>query len=256
MRARRVASPANCLYNLALDAGSRTVGQVQLCREGCAAQLEAREIPAAHGHLEGLLRLPDAVADPPAMAAVVCHPHPQFGGSMHTKTVFRIAQALVDLGVPTLRFNFRGVGRSTGVYDEGRGERDDVRFALDALAGRFPGVPLCLGGFSFGSWVGLPVGCGDERVRQLLGVGVPVRLLTTSALEGCAPPVKPKLVVQGQYDEYGPLESLLPWFERLPPPRQLEIIPGADHFFTHQQTALHDAIVGYFRSSAAALGRA
>jgi alpha/beta superfamily hydrolase len=78
------------------------------------AQLEAREIPAAHGHLEALLRLPDAVADPPAMAAVVCHPHPQFGGTLHTKTVFRIAQALVDLGVPTLRFNFRGVGRSTG----------------------------------------------------------------------------------------------------------------------------------------------
>ncbi len=215
------------------------------------AQLEAIDIPAPHGILEGLLRTPDAAPDPPQMVALVSHPHPQYGGTMHNKVVFRMAAALVDLGLPTLRFNFRGVGRSSGAYDDGRGERDDVVAALDWLATRFSGVPVCLGGFSFGAWVGLPVGCEDARVRQLLGAGVPLRLLGVGMLERCD---KPKLIVQGQRDEYGPLDAILPWFERLPPPKRLEIVPGADHFFTSAQSALYDAIVGYFRSGASVLG--
>jgi alpha/beta superfamily hydrolase len=211
-----------------------------------------REIQGPAGRLEVLLEQPVlAPGAAPRAAVVFAHPHPQHGGTMHTKVVFRIAAALVDLGIPTLRFNFRGVGRSTGTYDNGRGERDDVLAALDWLAGRYPGAPICLGGFSFGSWVGLPVGCEDARVRQLIGVGVPVRLLGVGALEECD---KPKLIVQGAYDEYGPLDAIRPWFERLPPPKQLDIIPGADHFFTHEQTALYDAIVAYFRSGASALG--
>jgi uncharacterized protein len=207
------------------------------------AQLLALDIPAPHGILDGLLRLPDTSPDAPEtprMAAVVCHPHPQFGGTMHNKVVFRVAQALVDLGMPTLRFNFRGVGRSTGAYDEGRGETDDVRAALDALAGRYPGVPLLLAGFSFGSWVGLPVGCADPRVTHLLGAGVPVSLLSTDALAGC---VKPKLIVQGALDQYGPQPDLEAWYARLPDPKRLTIIPNADHFFTHQQTELYEAII-------------
>jgi len=215
------------------------------------AQLEAIDIPAPHGILEGLLRMPDAAPDPPRMVALVCHPHPQYGGTMHNKVVFRMAAALVDLGFPTLRFNFRGVGRSSGVYDDGRGERDDVGSALDWLTTRFSDVPVCLGGFSFGAWVGLPVGCEDARVRQLVGAGVPLRLLDGGALERCD---KPKLIVQGQHDEYGPLDAILPWFERLPAPKRLEIVPGADHFFTDAQSALYDAIVGYFRSGALILG--
>jgi len=170
---------------------------------------------------------------------------------MHNKVVFRMAAALVDLGFPTLRFNFRGVGRSSGAYDDGRGERDDVVSALDWLTTRFSGVPVCLGGFSFGAWVGLPVGCEDARVRQLVGAGVPVRLLDVGTLQRCD---KPKLIVQGQHDEYGLLDAILPWFERLPPPKRLEIVPGADHFFTNAQSALYDAIVGYFRSGASVLG--
>lgn len=217
------------------------------------AQLESVDIPAPHGMLEGLLRLPDAGAAQaaPAMVGLVCHPHPLYGGTMHTKVVFRIAAALVTLGMPSLRFNFRGVGRSTGTYDEGHGEREDVVAALDTLAARYPGVPICLAGFSFGSWVGLPVGCEDPRVRQLLGVGVPVRLLGVDALATCP---KPKLIVQGERDEYGPLDALLPWYERLSAPKELVIIPGADHFFTTQQAALEDAILSYFRSGASVLG--
>jgi len=219
------------------------------------AQLIALDIPAPHGFLEALLRLPDAPAtagasELPHMAALVCHPHPQFGGTMHNKVVFRIAQALGELGLPTVRFNYRGVGRSTGVYDDGRGEADDIRTALDALAARFPGVALCLAGFSFGAWLGLPIGCADTRVRQLIGVGVPVSLLRVGALDGCA---KPKLIVQGAEDQYGPFDALLPWYAALAEPKRLTVVPQADHFFTQQQAALTEAIHAYFQSGASAL---
>ena len=210
------------------------------------AQLQAMDIAASHGMLEGLLRLPDAMGDP-RMAALVCHPHPQFGGTMHTKVVFRVAQALGELGMPVLRFNFRGVGRSMGRFDDGRGEADDVRSALNALSARFPGVPLCLAGFSFGAWVGLPVGCGDARVRQIIGVGVPVALLGADDLANCD---KPKLIVQGERDQYGPLDELRAWFARLPEPKALTVVPGADHFFTEQAAELRDAILTYFRAEA------
>lgn len=216
------------------------------------AQLQAIDIPVAHGTLEGLLRAPDVGDTPPRMAALVCHPHPLGGGTMHNKVVFRVAQALGELGMPALRFNFRGVGRSTGSYDEGRGEADDVRVALDELARRYPGVPLCLAGFSFGSWVGLPIGCEVVRVTQLVGVGVPVRLLRVDVLAGCA---KPKLIVQGERDQYGPIGELREWFARLAEPKALAAIPGADHFFTEQQQELRAAIDAYFRSGASVLGR-
>jgi alpha/beta superfamily hydrolase len=188
------------------------------------------DIPASHGRLEGLLRLPDAAGDvAPPFAAVVCHPHPQFQGTMHNKVVFTLARALADAGGPALRFNFRGVGRSTGIYDDGRGESDDVRAALDWLAQRLPGAPLWLAGFSFGAWVGLPVGCEDPRVERIIGAGVPVDLLSVATLASCA---KPKLIIQGEHDEYGPLDRLRPWFDRLPEPKELRIVAGATHFFT------------------------
>ena len=217
-------------------------------------QLQSVEIPAPHGFLEGLLRMPDSLPigdGSPRMVAVMCHPHPLFGGTMHTKAVFRIAQALVDLGFPTLRFNFRGVGRSTSNYDHGRGERDDVRAALDYLAGVFPGVPLALGGFSFGSWVALPLGCSDPRVVQLIGAGVPLASLPVDALAGCA---KYKLIVQGERDEYGPKDELTRWFAGVAEPKDLRIIEGADHFFTERQAELVQAVTSYFREGRSALG--
>lgn len=211
------------------------------------ARLEPIAIPAGHDELEGLLRLPDELATTPRMAAVICHPHPQFGGTMHNKVVFRIAQALVDAGIPALRFNFRGVGRSSGRYDHGRGERDDVHAALDALAGRYPDTPLCLGGVSFGAWVGLPVGCADARVRQLIGAGVPVSLLSVGDLAGCN---MPKLIVQGEQDQYGPAQEIQAWFEHLPAPKHLSVIAAADHLFTRQQAELYAAVYAYFAGTA------
>lgn len=217
------------------------------------AQVLHFDLPAPHGILEATLRLPDDVAAEagaaegaqPRRAALVCHPHPQFGGTMHNKVVFRIAAALVEQGIPALRFNFRGVGRSTGLFDEGRGEAEDIGVALEALARRYPGVPLLLGGFSFGSWVGLPVGCADPRVTHLVGVGVPVSLLSTDDLAGCH---KPKLIVQGEQDQYGPRAGLEGWFARLPEPKRLTIVPGADHFFTQQQTELAEALSAGLRA--------
>lgn len=215
------------------------------------AQLQAVDIPVGHGMLEGLLRSPDLGEVSPQMAAVVCHPLPTGGGTMHNKVVFRVAQALGELGMPVLRFNFRGVGRSTGEFDGGRSEPEDVRAALDAMACRFPDIPLCLAGFSFGSKVGLPVGCADARVRQLIGVGVPVSALRVDALSGCT---KPKLIIQGEHDEYGPLSELHAWFERLAQPKALITIPEADHFFTEQQQQLRDAVLAYFRPNTLAGG--
>jgi alpha/beta superfamily hydrolase len=208
------------------------------------AQLKHVDIPAPHGRLEGLLRLPEEEGATPRMAAVVCHPHPLYGGTMHNKTVFRLAMALNEVGIPALRFNFRGVGLSTGTYDEGRGEQDDVRAALDELQRRFPGVPLCVAGFSFGAWVGLRVACSEERVRQLVGVGVPVSLLPADDLANC---LKPKLVVQGELDQYGPAADVRAWFAAVPAPKQLEVIAGADHFLTDHLDALQQTVVRYFR---------
>jgi uncharacterized protein len=215
------------------------------------ASLQTVEIPTDDGLLEALLRLPDSGRAAPAMAAVVCHPHPLGGGTMHNKVVFRIAQALGDLGLPVLRFNFRGVGRSTGHYDDGRGEADDVRAALEFLAQHFPGSRLCLAGFSFGSWVGLPVGCADPLVRQLIGVGVPFSTLVTNVPEECR---KHKLIVQGEQDQYGGPPKLIPWFEQLSEPKQLVLVPGADHFFSDSEAELYHAVYDYFKNGNSAIG--
>ncbi|MFP3948321.1 MAG: alpha/beta hydrolase, partial [Longimicrobiales bacterium] len=129
------------------------------------------KISVSHGHLEATIREPDGT---PRGAAVVCHPHPQHGGTMHTKAVFRTAQALNEVGIRVLRFNFRGVGTSTGEWDGGVGEKEDVRAALDWMASEEPDLPLVLAGFSFGSRMGLEVAGRDSRVRALVGLGLPV----------------------------------------------------------------------------------
>ena len=120
------------------------------------------------GRLEAILWSPTSGKKPP-LAALVCHPHPLFGGTMHNKVVYQAAKSLDQFGLPVLRFNFRGAGMSAGAFDQGRGELDDVRAALDFLTDAFPGLPVLLAGFSFGSWVGLQVGCEDSRVAELIG---------------------------------------------------------------------------------------
>jgi uncharacterized protein len=165
----------------------------------------------------------------PDIVAIVCHPHPLFGGTMHNKVVFQAAKALHRRGIPVLRFNFRGTGQSEGEHDKGRGEQDDVRAGLDFLAAEFPGRPILLAGFSFGSWVGLRVGCEDRRVSDLVGLGIPVNSIDLSYLRDCT---KPKLFIQGGNDQFGSIGKVDALFKVLPEPKKLVIVENADHFFT------------------------
>jgi uncharacterized protein len=179
------------------------------------------------GRLEALLWTSSASDSP--FVALVCHPHPLYGGTMHNKVVFQTAKALHRRGAAVLRFNFRGVEQSEGVHDRGKGEQDDVRSAIDYLAAEFPGRAILVAGFSFGSSVGLRASCGDARVTKLIGLGLPVDNIDMSFLSACE---KPKLIIQGGSDPFGALASIEALFATLPEPKQLVIVEGADHFFT------------------------
>ncbi len=181
----------------------------------------------------------------PARVALVCHPHPLYGGTMHNKVVFRAAKAAIEVGLPTLRFNFRGAGKSAGNHASGVGEREDVRAALDFLAARFPGLPVCLMGFSFGSWVGLAVGATDPRVSTLVGLGVPVDSSDFSFLLDVR---KPKLLIQGTRDEFGSRAEVQALYDRLAEPKQIHWVQDADHFFTGKLEEVQKALREFLAS--------
>jgi len=192
------------------------------------------------GRLEALLNSGDANA---AHAALVCHPHPLYGGTMHNKVVFHTMKALNGFGFPVLRFNFRDTGLSDGDHDFGQGETDDVRTALDWLDREFR-LPLIFAGFSFGAAVGLSVACPDARVKAVIGLGVPVkpndqRLYDLEFLQSC---VKPKLFVSGSRDQFGPREKLEELVNRVPEPKKLVIIESADHFFEGRLREMRESI--------------
>jgi alpha/beta superfamily hydrolase len=204
------------------------------------------------GPLEALLNTgePDATH-----AAVVCHPHPLFGGTMHTKVVFHTMKALNALGFPVLRFNFRGVGLSRGEHDRGQGEVGDVRAALDWLDAEFH-RPIVFAGFSFGSAVGLRACADDPRVPALIAVGFPAapfqgpdeepRTYDIEFLRNC---IKPKLFVSGARDQYGPREKLEELAARMPNPKKLVVIEGADHFFEGRLRELRETIEPWVRET-------
>jgi len=199
-------------------------------------------IPAEHGRLEAILKEPPE--QPAKGVALVLHPHPLGGGTMHNKVVFRAAAALNDAGLITLRINFRGVGQSTGEHDEGRGERDDARAGLDYLAANYPNQEITLCGFSFGSRVGLEVGMRDERVTRMIAIGAPVDKYDFSFLEECR---KPILFVHGEHDEFGNVDKVRELVARLAKnaPAELRIIKGAGHFFDDQLNELKTAITDW-----------
>jgi uncharacterized protein len=190
------------------------------------------------GRLEAILWTP-VREEPPAIAAVLCHPHPLFGGTLHNKVVYQAAKSLDALGIPVLRFNFRGAGLSTGEHDRGVGEQEDVQAAVDCLAQEFSGASLLVSGFSFGSWVGLRVGCADARVHELIGIGIPVNNSDFSYLENCA---KPKLIVQGTNDEHGAWEKVEAVAAHLAGDTRLSFVQDADHFFVGKLDQLDQAI--------------
>lgn len=197
-------------------------------------------IPVSHGRLEAQLREAEA---PLRGCAVICHPHPLFGGTMHTKAVFRTAQALNEVGFHALRFNFRGVGTSTGEYGEGVTEEEDVEAALDWAEQTYPELPQLLGGFSFGSMVALKVGVRDPRPRALFGLGLAFDKWDYSFLKGLE---KPLLVVQGEDDEFGAGTEVERVVSGLSSSITTHCIPKSDHYFHDHFDELQEAVREYF----------
>jgi uncharacterized protein len=199
-----------------------------------------REIAGPLGPLEALLDLPSG---PPHAAAVFAHPHPLHGGTMHTKAVYQSAKALARVGVAVLRFNFRGVGRSAGVHDEGPGEMDDFRAGLDVMAARYPDLPLWAAGFSFGSWIATMVGADDPRVQLLFAIGPAIDRYDFTAVEQSS---KPKFVIHGEFDELIPVSEVKKFYGRMREPKDLVIIEAADHLFNGKTMELGEAVEGLF----------
>jgi alpha/beta superfamily hydrolase len=202
------------------------------------------EFQGPAGQLEGLLDVPKRGHDaqPSVRAAVVFgHPHPQQGGTMHTKAVFQGAKGLVRIGCAVLRFNFRGVGSSFGIFDKGEGEMDDFKAALDLMAQRYPGVPLWAAGFSFGSWIALETGAADPRVSVLIGIAPPVTRENYSFARTLET-TKPKFFVQGDMDDLCPLKDLMSFYAKLKEPKEIAVVHGAKHLFDGQTVEVGEAL--------------
>src|SRR5271163_3325609 len=196
-----------------------------------ARRIESLFLAGPAGRLEALLEEPDEAA--PREAAIVCHPHPRHGGTMHNKVVYRIARGLRSTGAVVLRFNYRGVNLSEGTYDDGEGELEDARVGLDYLRGRYPALPLTVAGFSFGSRIALRLGCGIAR--RVIAVGFPAAYKDKASLETCT---TPRVFIQSTHDQFGSVEQIESIVAALPEPKRLFLIEAQDHFFTGALDAL------------------
>ena len=202
-------------------------------------KIESLFLAGPAGRLEALLEEPEE--GPPGEAALVCHPHPQHGGTMHNKVVHRIARGLRSSGAVVLRFNYRGVNLSEGDYAHGEGELDDARVALEYLRARYPSLPITLAGFSFGSRIALRLACEYAGARRVIAVGFPTVYKDRSYLDGCS---VPRYFVQSTQDEFGPVADLEAALAPLPEPKKLILIPAQDHFFVGALEQLESAIAG------------
>ena len=195
-------------------------------------------IPGPAGPLEAMI---DGHSDSPRAAVVFAHPHPQQGGSMHTKAVFQGAKGLTRIGCVVVRFNFRGVGASAGEFDNGAGEQADFRAALDFMHQRYPAAPLWAAGFSFGAWIGLETGADDPRVSVLIGIAPPVARDGYSFAKTLET-TKPKFIVQGSLDELCPIKAMWAFYAKLKEPKELVVIDGASHLFEGRTKEVGDAL--------------
>ena len=193
-------------------------------------------IPAAHGQLEAILKEPKGEA---TGVGLVCHPHPLGGGTMHNKVVFRVAAGLLDAGLITLRFNFRGVGASTGVHEEVDGGKEDVHDAVNYLADKYPDREITLAGFSFGSRTGMEVGMSDDRVVGLISIGTPVDKYKD--YDFLLQVRKPILFIHGDRDEFGAIENLRRLVDKVPG-ADLIVIKDSGHFFDEHLDVLRKTV--------------
>jgi alpha/beta superfamily hydrolase len=189
------------------------------------------------GRLEALIDLP---ARMPRAAAVLAHPHPEYGGTMRARVVHEVARTLTHVGVAVVRFNYRGVGVSAGAFSGGPAEAEDLRSALDVLDLRFPDTPLWAIGYSFGAWLAMTAGAADPRVEVLVGIAPPVEHYDFSSLLAST---KPKFFIAGERDEVAPLKAVQRFYARMPEPRELVVIDGADHAFDGKAGEVGDAVV-------------
>ncbi|HEX3745431.1 MAG TPA: alpha/beta family hydrolase [Bryobacteraceae bacterium] len=189
-------------------------------------RIESHWIPGPSGRLEALLEEPEAGS--PRLAVAVCHPHPQFGGTMHNKVVYRLARGLRSAGAVVLRFNFRGVGASHGEYGAMAGEIEDARAALGWLRDRYPELPFALAGFSFGARAVSELACGMEGAQFLLAAGFSTRLGSTACLNTCA---VPKIFIQSTHDEFSPRLDFERMYGDFAEPKRVVWIEAPDHFF-------------------------
>jgi alpha/beta superfamily hydrolase len=207
---------------------------------GIAKKSEMVFIPGPEGELEGIFSY---VSKKVTHLAVLCHPHPLYGGTMHNKVIYSIAMALNQIGFATVRFNFRGVGRSSGSFNHGIGEQRDVEAVMDHFHKLYPDALKVIGGFSFGSKVGLMAATRDDRVSAILGAGVTVDVADFGFLKEYE---RPKLIIQGSLDQYGQPEAVREWFRELRDPKKLIFIDGAVHLFDGKLTELKSAIIQEF----------
>jgi len=195
-----------------------------------------RQIPGPAGPLEVLLDTPPG---PPRAVVVFAHPLPTQGGTMHTKVVFQSAKALARIGCVVLRFNFRGVGLSAGTWDDGRGEMDDYRAALDYMASAYPGLDIWAAGFSFGSYIATTVGADDDRVTALIAIAPPVHKYEFRSVKVSH---KPKFIIHGGHDELISIKLARHFYAQLPEPKEFVEIDRADHLFDGQAGEVGDAL--------------
>jgi len=207
---------------------------------GPAGRLEALLDEPANGRRVGADGLLETGHPSGVRAAVVfAHPHTEYGGTMHTKVVYQAAKALSRIGCAVLRFNFRGAGASAGSFNEGPGEMDDFRAALDFMQQRYGGASLWAGGMSFGSWVALTVGAADLRVSTLIGIAPP---LSGYDFEAVAESPKPKFFIQGERDERCPLKDMQAFYASAADPKELVVIDAADHLFDGKLVEVAEAL--------------
>ncbi len=202
-----------------------------------ARRIESHSLRGPAGNLEALLEEPDH--RPARMVAVLCHPHPLFGGTMHNKVVYRMAHGLRRAGIVVLRFNFRGVGASEGEHAHLEGEIEDARAALTWLRARYPDLPYALAGFSFGSRVITRLGCAAQGASFLMSAGFPTRWGPPDYLENCA---AAKIFIQSTNDQYGPRVELEQIYEGFAAPKEIHWIEASDHFFAGGLEALEEAV--------------
>jgi len=202
-----------------------------------ARRIETLFLPGPAGKLEALLEEPEDRE--PVEVALVCHPHPKGGGTMHNKVVYRIARGLRKTGCVVLRFNYRGVNLSEGEYDHGIGETEDARVMLGELRSRYPNLPVMIAGFSFGSRVALRLSSQEASIGRVIAVGFPTRV----ASQDLASQVHvPKFFVQSTNDEFGPRAEFTAFYNSVPEPKQLQWVEAADHFFKDALEAFEAAI--------------